>query len=149
MIAIDGEPRIDPTVALVISGTAQAEETLTTSAALLTDPDGLTDPTFAYQWVRIDGTTRTDISGATTSAYTLTADDVGKRVRVRVSFEDNDRNLETRVSAAFPVEGTVAAASPAFRASSDLLTAPTSTRWRTTARRSGSGPRCRRKTPRG
>ncbi|MDE0693618.1 MAG: SwmB domain-containing protein, partial [Gammaproteobacteria bacterium] len=125
-IAIDGEPRIDPTVAPVISGTAQARQTLTTSSsALLTDPDGLTGATsasFRYQWVRIDGATRTDISGATTSAYTLTDDDVGKRVRVRVSFEDDDRNLETRVSAAFP-EGTVAAASPAFRASSDLLTA--------------------------
>ena len=44
------------------------------------------DPTFTYQWVRVDGLTDTDIPGATSETYTLTASDLGKQIKVKVSY---------------------------------------------------------------
>ena len=84
----------DATGTPTVTGTAQAGETLTAGMGNITDADGLpaTFPgDYAFQWVRVDadGTSNaTDITNATANAYTLTADDVGKRVRVRVSFFD-------------------------------------------------------------
>ena len=84
----------DATGTPTVTGTAQAGETLTAGMGNITDADGLpaTFPgDYAFQWVRVDadGTSNaTDITNATANAYTLTAADVGKRVRVRVSFFD-------------------------------------------------------------
>ena len=101
------------TGAPAISGTAQVGETLTASTDLIADPDGLTGA-FDYQWIRVDAdgmSNPTDIvSNATSSTYTLTASEVGKKVKVKVSFTDNGGASETRVSAAYPSTGTVAAA---------------------------------------
>ena len=55
---------------------------------------------FSYQWIRNDGGTDTDISGATGSSYTLGDSDVDKTVKVRVSFTDDANNRETVTSAA-------------------------------------------------
>ena len=66
----------------------------------ITDADGLTDPMFTYQWQRDDGGTPADISGATSDTYTLTDDDVGKRIRLQVQFTDDDDNQETRTGPA-------------------------------------------------
>ena len=41
-----------------------------------------------------------DIGGQTGSTYTLTAEDVGKTIKVRVSFTDDAGNEETLTSAA-------------------------------------------------
>ncbi len=106
MIAIDGE--LIPN--LGISGTAQVDETLVAVTADIRDADGVTNPTYTYQWIRVDGPTDTDISAATSATYDLVAADVGKRVKVKVSFRDDGNNLETRTSAAFPATGTVRAA---------------------------------------
>ena len=84
----------DATGTPAVTGTAQAGETLTAGIGDIADSDGLpaTFPgDYAFQWVRVDadGTSNaTDITNATANTYTLTADDVGKRVRVRVSFFD-------------------------------------------------------------
>ena len=79
-----------------ISGTAQVGEPLTASTSDIDDEDGLNNVTFNYQWLADD----TDISGATDSTYTLTDDDVGKTIKVRVSFADDASNEETLTSAA-------------------------------------------------
>ena len=72
-----------------ISGGGQVGKTLTAATDDIEDPDGLpTTPTFTYQWVRVDGSTDTDIPGATSETYTLTASDVGKQIKVKVSFTD-------------------------------------------------------------
>ena len=71
-----------------ISGTAQAGETLTAAKGTIADDDGL-PATLNYQWVRVDGSNETDISGATSSTYTLVAADVGKKIKVKASFTDN------------------------------------------------------------
>ena len=83
-----------------IRGTAQVGETLTADTSGITDDDGLDNATFAYQWVSNDGSTDTDIPGATSSSYTLTAVQEGKTIKVRVSFTDDGGNDETLTSAA-------------------------------------------------
>ena len=74
-------------VAPVISGTAQVGEELTALTDGIMDEDGL-DNVFNYQWGRMDGTNETDLPDATSGTYTLTRDDVGKTLKVRVSFTD-------------------------------------------------------------
>ena len=83
-----------------IAGPAQAGRTLSVGTDGIVDPDGLTSPTYGYQWIRVDGSLETDIGTATTtSTYTPGADDLGKKLKVRVSFMDDASNLETRLSA--------------------------------------------------
>ena len=89
-----------PTGLPVISGTLQVGATLTASTADIEDADGLGSATFSYQWIASDGTTETDIQGATAASYTLVAADAGKSIEVRVSFTDGGGTLETLTSAA-------------------------------------------------
>ena len=72
----------------VTSGTAQVGQTLTVD----TSPIGGTDEntTFYYAWYRTEGDTDTHIDGATSSSYTVTADDEGKTIKVVVSFRTTD-----------------------------------------------------------
>ena len=51
---------------------------------------------FSYQWLADDA----DIEGATDSSYTLTDDEVGKAIKVRVAFTDDADNEETLTSRA-------------------------------------------------
>ena len=95
----------DPaTGAPTISGTAQVGETLKAATTGIADVDGLTSPTYGYQWIRVDGANETDIAGATSGAYTPVLEDVGKKVRVKVSFTDDDGSDEELTSAAYPAE---------------------------------------------
>ena len=87
------------TGAPTIRGTAQVGKTLTADITGISDADGLSGETFSYQWVSGDGTTDTDIEGATGSTYTLAAADQGRSVRVRVTFTDGGGNEETLTSA--------------------------------------------------
>ena len=93
------------TGAPTISGTAQVGETLTADATGISDGDGLSNATFAYQWLADDA----EINEATASTYTLADEDAGKAIRVMVSFTDNAGNDEQLTSA---VTGSVAAAPP-------------------------------------
>ena len=96
-----------------ISGAAQVSKTLTAATDDIEDLDGLpTTPTFTYQWVRVDGLTDTDIPGATSETYTLTASDLGKQIKVKVSFTDSRGHAEGPLtSGAYPPNnGTVVAA---------------------------------------
>ena len=82
-----------------ITGTAQVGETLTAATTGITDADGLTSATYAYQWIRANGT-EVDIAGANSSTYTLDAADLGKTIKVKVSFTDDGGTPETLTSAA-------------------------------------------------
>ena len=84
------------TGAPTISGTVQAGETLTASTGDIADADGLTNVSYSHQWLADDA----DISGATDPTYTLTGDEVGKAIKVKVSFTDDEGNDETLTSAA-------------------------------------------------
>ena len=83
-----------------ISGTVEVGETLTADTWRIKDSNGLDNATYSYQWIRNDGTTDTDIAGATSSTYLVTTDDVGKTLKMRVSFTDDTGNEETLTSAA-------------------------------------------------
>ena len=69
-------------------GTAKVGHKLTASTGSIRDPDGLPS-TFTYQWIRVDGSSETNIADATSSSYTLAAADQGKTVKVKVGFTDN------------------------------------------------------------
>ena len=63
---------------------------LTAGTSRITDDtDGLDHVYYHYQWIRIDGTTVTELDGETGSTYTATADDVTKDIQVRVIFDDD------------------------------------------------------------
>ena len=96
--AVQPRPNTPATGAPTISGTAQVGETLTADVSGITDADGLTNVSYTYQWSANDGTTDTDIRGATNSTYTLSDDDVGKTIKLRVSFTDDANNSETLTS---------------------------------------------------
>ena len=87
------------TGAPTITGAAQVGQTLTAVTTAVMDADGLTSVSYAYQWIRVNGTDA-DISGATSSTYTLVAADQGKTITVKVSFTDDASNPETLTSAA-------------------------------------------------
>ena len=93
-VAVAAAPNREATGAPTISGTPQVDQTLTADTANIADADGLTNPTFAYQW-RGGGLT---IIGATGSTYTLTASDQGKTITVRVRFIDDRNSIESRIS---------------------------------------------------
>ena len=84
-----GPPNSSATGAPRISGKPRVRETLTADTSRIADEDGLVDASFSYQWVRNDGTTDTDIPGATASTYELSDDEVGKTMKVRVFFTDD------------------------------------------------------------
>ena len=80
----------------IITGTAQVGETLTAATTGIADSNGLSNATFGYQWLADDA----ELSGATSSSYTLVAADKGKAIKVRVSFTDDGGNDESLTSAA-------------------------------------------------
>ena len=85
-------PNNPPTGQPKITGTARVSQALTAVTTDIQDADGLGD--FAYQW-KADGT---DIAGAMDSSYTLTNDELGKRITVTVSFTDGIGTEETVTS---------------------------------------------------
>ena len=94
------------TGAPTIAGTAAHGETLTASTAGIMDIDGKTkadngDAGYAhtYQWYRVVESTATQVSGATARTYSPGNEDVGKKLRVDVSFRDDDGSDETVPSA--------------------------------------------------
>ena len=95
-----------------ISGTAQVGETLTASAAAITDADGTENATFAWQWLANDGTDDSEIAGATNATYEAAPADAGKTLKVRVTFTDDKGTAEVLVSAATEAVAAVAPDAP-------------------------------------
>ena len=93
-------PNAAPTGLPEISGTPEVGEELTASAAAITDEDGLDNAIFAYQWLANDGTDDTEIAGATGSTHEVAPAEVGKTLKVRVTFTDDKGTEETLTSAA-------------------------------------------------
>ena len=95
-----------------ISGTAQVGETLTAAIGDIADTDGLpaTFPAdYTFQWLRVDadGVSNETNIGADSETYTPVAADVGKKVKVQVSFTDDEGTGEERTSNAYPSSGTI------------------------------------------
>ena len=98
--AVAAAPNNRPTGEPTISGTAQVGQLLTAHTSGIADDDGLENVTFSFQWVANDGSTDADISGETDATYTLVADDVGKTIKVKVTFTDDAGNEATLTSGA-------------------------------------------------
>ena len=79
-----------------ITGTVRVGEELTADTSGIADADGLTNAVFGYQWLSDDA----EIGGAAGSTYTLTEDDEGRTIKVRVTFTDDLGNETTLTSAA-------------------------------------------------
>ena len=95
-VAVAAAPNREATGQPTIGGTPRVGETLTTDTANIADQDGLTSVSYRYQWIAGGS----DISGATGSSYTLTNNEQGQTIQVRVSFTDDAENEETLTSVA-------------------------------------------------
>ena len=95
VVAAAPQPNGPATGAPAITGTARVGETLTADTSDISDPDGVENAVFAYQWIAGGA----EIEGATESNYTLTESEQGMTVQVRVSFTDDARNEEALTSA--------------------------------------------------
>ena len=99
-----------------ISGTAEVGQTLTAGTSGISDGNGKskaengeTGFAYTYQWMRRVSGTDSNISGATSRTYTLTAADEGNKVKVKARFTDNAGYAEGPLtSSVFPATGTVA-----------------------------------------
>jgi len=83
-----------PTGQITISGTATEDQTLRAVTTTLADIDGLGPLRFQWQ-SSTDGATWTSINKATAATYKLGDSDVGKYVRVNVSYTDKLRTAES------------------------------------------------------
>ena len=89
----------------LVRGERKVGATLTGDTKGIADPNGLTNPGFnyQYQWQRMEDGMSEDIPGAVSETYTLTDDDVGKRVRLQVRFNDDEGTAEMRTGPATSV----------------------------------------------
>ena len=92
--AVAPKPNTPATGLPTITGTVQVGETLTVETSSISDPDGMDNVTFTYQWTAGG----TDIEGATGSSYTIAEADEGLIIQVRVSFTDDAGNHEAPTS---------------------------------------------------
>ena len=104
-----GTPNTAATGAPTITGTAQVGKTLTAVTTGIMDADGLTSPTYTYQWIRVDGT-EAAIAGENSSTYILVDADLGTTLKVKVTFADDLGHTETLTSAATATVGATATA---------------------------------------
>ena len=94
--------------------------TLTVATGSIADADGLEGVALARQWQRAEGATWEDIAAATGATFTPGAADVGKRLRVAVTFTDNGGTAERVLSA----ETEAVAAAPSAPAAPLVVAAP-------------------------
>ena len=87
---------ISPTGKPVITGTPQVGQTLTADASSIMDGNGISR-SFSYTWWKVieyriggDSDILQQISGATRSTYTIGAADVRSKIKVKVSYRDDN-----------------------------------------------------------
>ena len=87
-VTIKDKPNSKATGDDIIAGDAIVGEALTLDTSAISDSDGLTNTRFTYEWSKGLGTTKEDLS--TESSYTVREDDIGDRIRLTVSFTDDE-----------------------------------------------------------
>ena len=95
-VAVAAASNREATGAPSIGGTPQVDQTLTADTSPIADEDGLKNVSYSYQWIAGGA----DIDGATGASYTLTADEEGLAIQVRVTFSDDAGHQETLTSEA-------------------------------------------------
>ena len=89
-VSVKAFPNVDASGVVVISGRPFAGQTLTADASGIVDPNGVPNR-FSYQWKAGDA----DIPGATGSTYVPVPADIGKTIKVEVSFTDDNGYKES------------------------------------------------------
>ena len=105
MITINVTPVNDPAYGPVfITGPAQVGYELTAFTSSIGDRDGIPRDQLNYQWKRYaaNGTTFETNIGVNSSSYRVTDNDVGKKIRLEVSYVDGGGTREVTLSDAFP-----------------------------------------------
>ena len=104
-VSVDNIPAPSIDVAPSVTGTLRRTHRLTDEGGVWNDHGAAGDPAVAYQWQRCDrlGANCQDIAGATDEDFTLTDDEVGRRVRV----VETATNSEGETQAASAVSGIV------------------------------------------
>jgi hypothetical protein len=92
-----------PTGTIALGGNARVGQALSANTSTLADADTLGE--LNYQWERQSGEAWSAIANANTNAYVLTSDDLGAKVRVKVSYLDGLKNPESLNSAATDTVG--------------------------------------------
>ena len=95
-------PHVDTgDAAFSISGTTSVGQVLSASQSS-SDPDG--DGSFSYQWQSSsDNATWTNISGATSSSYTVTEEEAGKYVRLVITYTDSKSFSESVIASSVSI----------------------------------------------
>ena len=129
----------DATGLPMITGTPQVDQTLTADTSSIADGDGLDSVSYSYQWTRSDNGADTDIAGETDSTYTLVLADLGKTIKVKVSFTDDADNDETLTSeATVAVAATVPSAPQSLTVTSGSQTQELDVSWQAPSSNGGS-----------
>ncbi len=92
-------PNVAATGAPTIRGVVAVGKTLNADTSGITDDNGLTGVSFTHQWVKRTGGADADITGETSSSYTIKASDADSAFKVTVAFTDDDGYSETLTSA--------------------------------------------------
>ena len=109
---VEPTPNTPATGLPTINGTPQVGMTLTADVSGITDANGLTGVSYSYQWIANNGTADTDLQDATASAYTPSVSDLGKTIKVKVSFTDDANNDESLTSVATTAVAATVPAAP-------------------------------------
>ena len=95
-----------------LAGTAKYGENLTVITKEITNEK---PGTYSYQWYRIDEDEKvTEIANATGESYTLTTEDIGKKIKVVVTSAYCEGSLETKINV------TVRKAVPSYQVPTDI-----------------------------
>ena len=95
-----------------LAGTAKYGENLTVITKEITNEK---PGTYSYQWYRVDKDEKvTEIANATGESYTLTTEDIGKKIKVVVTSAYCEGSLETKINV------TVRKAVPSYQVPTDI-----------------------------
>ena len=92
-VIIKDKPNNKATGNRIIAGDPMVGQTLTLDISAISEPDGLTNPRFTYRWYKtyLEDTDREDTEELSTAdSYTVPEEDKGDRIRLTVSFTDDE-----------------------------------------------------------
>ena len=87
-VIIKDKPNNKATGNRIIAGDPMVGQTLTFDISAISEPDGLTNARFTYRWYKTDREDTEELS--TADSYTVPEEDKGDRIRLTVSFTDDE-----------------------------------------------------------
>ena len=87
-VIVKDKPNNKATGNRIIAGDPMVGQTLTLDISAISEPDGLTNARFTYRWYKTDREDTEELS--TADSYTVREEDKGDRIRLTVSFTDDE-----------------------------------------------------------